>query len=660
MKKKFAYKPLSVILCTALVLCSLGATVFAAKSNSNDSTKTESKTSSSKDSSAQLSKDETVYVLAGADGSVSKIIVSDWIKNAAGKDTINDKSELKNVKNVKGNETYTLNGDNMKVWDAEGNDIYLQGDISKELPVNLSVSYTLDGKSISPSKLAGKSGKLTIRYDYTNNQYQTVNIDGKQEKIYVPFAMLTGMLLDNKVFTNVDVTNGKIINDGSRTAVIGVTFPGLQDNLNIDKQKLDIPSYVEITADVKNFEMTNTITIATNEVFNKIDSGKLNSADDLTNSLTQLTSAMDQLLSGSSQLYGGLCTLLDKSNELIQGVDKLAAGAEKLNLGTGKAADGSNKLSLGLDLLTSKNSELTEGSKKVFEALLKNADSELKKAGLTVPELTINNYASTLDAVVKSLSESEVRKQATAAAKTKVTETVTAEVRKQITGTVVSNFGMTYEQYEQKLKNNEIPAEQKAAIENTVKAQMQTAAVKNQINALVTENMKSADVQNQINKAVNDAKAGAKAVKELNGQLDGYNELYVGIADYTAGVAEADAGAKELNEGIKELKDGINELYNGILTLKNNTPALVSGVTELKNGAMKLNSGLSEFNEKGIKKLTDAVNGDIAGLITRVKATADVSKSYKNFSGISDEMSGQVKFIYRTDSIKNKTEKTKK
>ena len=319
-------KPLALVLSGALLLGGAGA-IYAM--NSGDDTEDEPKSNISlieKDDETKISKDETVYVLTGADGSVKKVIVSDWIKNALGSSTITDSGELKDVENVKGDESYTMNPDGMRVWDAQGNDIYCKGSIDKELPVNLSVSYKLDGKTVSADELAGKSGKVTIRFDYKNNQYQTVTIDGKNEKIYVPFAMLTGILLDNDVFTDVEVSNGKMINDGDRTAVLGIAFPGLQENLAISKSDFEIPSYVEITANVKNFEMMNTVTIATNEIFNKIDTDGLDSADDLTSALGSLTDAMTQLTDGSSALYDGLCTLLDKSGELIAGIDKLAAG----------------------------------------------------------------------------------------------------------------------------------------------------------------------------------------------------------------------------------------------------------------------------------------------------------------------------------------------
>ena len=197
--------------------------------------------------------------------------------------------------------------------------------------MGLSVTYQLDGKSITAEELAGKSGKVTIRYTYTNRQYKTVEIDGRQEKIYVPFAMLTGLMLDNKVFSNVTVTNGKVVDDGSHTVVVGIAFPGMQSNLNLSSEKFEIPESVEITADVRNFRMTNTVTLATNEIFSRLDTSKLDGkVEDPRESLNTLTDAMQQLTDGSSKLYDGLNTLLEKSGELIAGINKLADGAASL------------------------------------------------------------------------------------------------------------------------------------------------------------------------------------------------------------------------------------------------------------------------------------------------------------------------------------------
>ena len=722
--KKSSTKIIALCLCALLAVGGIATTAFALSFTGNKGEeKQEAPKAANISDNTGISKDETVYVLAGADGSVQKIIVSDWIKNSLGNAAVNDKSELTNVENVKGDETYTMNGDNMRVWDAQGNDIYYQGNIEKELPVDLSVSYKLDGKPISADDLVGKSGRVTIRFDYQNKQYETVEIDGKQEKIYVPFAMLTGALLPDDVFTNVEVTNGKLINDGSRTAVIGIAFPGLQENLAISKDKLEIPDYVEITADVSSFRLDMTVTLATNELFSELDADGFDSISELSASMEELTSAMDQLLDGSSQLYDGLATLLEKSDELVEGIDQLAAGAESLKNGAGSldagAAElqsGATQLSEGLNTLASNNDTLNGGAKQVFDTLLSTANTQLAAAGLDVPTLTTGNYAEVLNGVIASLDENavyeqtlnqvtaaveaqrdvitqqvtaavqeEVTAQVTAAVKEEVTLQVTEVVRNTVAEQVIQSVlhmdkasydaAVAAGQIDQQMQSEpalaQIQAEVDAQmatqpIQDTIAAkvdeQMQSDAIKQtiaeqtelQIQKIIAEQMASDEVQTQLAAAAE----GAKSVIALKSSLDSYNAFYLGLQSYTAGVADAAAGAGTLKAGTDDLKAGTSELaagasqlYDGILTLKNGTPALVDGITQLRDGAMQLSDGLKEFNEQGIQKLVDAVDGDLDGLLTRFRATRDVSLRYKNFAGASEDMDSQVKFIYRTDSI---------
>ena len=627
--KKSIIRPIAVALCTAVAVGSAVTAIAVTSNKKADDKQSENKTATqtAADLTDKLSKDETVYVIAGADGSVEKIIVSDWIKNSLKSASINDKSELKNAENVKGNEKYTMSSDNMRVWDAQGSDIYYKGDIDKELPVKLSVSYKLDGKTVDPKTLAGKSGKVTVRYEYTNNQYETVDIDGKQEKIYVPFAMLTGMMLDNDVFTNISVTNGKIINDGDRTVVAGIAFPGLQSNLAISKDKLDIPDSVEITADVKKFEMSNTVTIAANNIFNEIDTSKINSVSDLEGQLDKVTSSMKQLTDGSSALYGGLTTLLNKSSELISGIDKLNDGAKQLQAGA-------SELDSGLNQLTENNTSLNAGAEQVFTTLLDSAYSAVTSKGITIENLTIANYKTVLANIVANPTDTQ---------KAELIGIADATLNAKLAQlNVPDSFydAAKYMLYEQFAANPQITQEQAIA---AVAANMQDPQ---KVGKAAVEAAKPEGQLAIKGLCLTLAKAAVKPeIDTAVAKLDSYNEFYKGIGDYTDGVTAAAAGANAL-------KAGIDELANGILTLKNGTPTLVNGITELKNGAGKLNDGLNQFNEQGIKKITDLANGDLRTLVVRAKATVDVSKNYKSFSGISDDMDGSVKFIYKTDSIK--------
>ena len=733
---KVSVKITAIVLCA--VLCLSGAiTAFALTGDKKEEPTKELTTVSSENKDEEISKDETVYVLAGADGSAKKIIVSDWIKNALGASSLTDMTGLSDIENVKGDETYTMDG-KAKVWDAQGNDIYYQGNIEKELPVGMTITYTLNGKKVSADEIAGKTGRVSIRFDYDNRQCETVKIDGKDEKIYVPFAVLTGMLLDNDCFRNVEVTNGKLINDGDRTAVVGIAIPGLQENLGISKDKIDIPDYVEITADATDFSFGMTVTIATNEIFNNLDTSKFDSVDGLAGSIGELTDGMNQLLDGSSALYGGLCTLLEKSDELVSGIGQLADGAKALKDGVIAADDGAAQLKSGaaelaggLNTLKSNNDTLNGGAKQVFETLLSTAETQIQAGGISVPSLTINNYAGVLDSVIESLDETSVYNQAlaqvtaaveenrpliiekvTAAVREQVEAKVTAAVQEQVSSGVASAVheqiadqvistatGMSKSDYEAAVSAGLIPEETQNAVSAAIDAQMQSDDVKALIEANITAKMASDEikatikantdaqmqtdtvqktisdnVELQVKQAISEnmasdevqsklaaASEGAKSIISLKASLDSYNAFYLGLMTYTGGVASAAdganklaSGASDLKDGTAQLKDGASALYDGILQLKNGTPALVDGVTELKDGAMQLNEGLQKFNEEGIQKIIDLVDGDLNGIVARLKATIDVSKNYRNFAGISDDMDGQVKFIYRTDEIKTK------
>lgn len=558
---KTTKKILAICLCAALCLGGAGM-AFAQASSKKADDQPVSAAQQAAELQQKISKDETVYVLTGADGSVKKIIVSDWLKNELGSASVADKSDLSDIENVKGDESYTINGDNMTVWDAQGNDIYYQGNIQKELPVGLSVRYYLDGKSVSPEELKGKSGKVTIRFDYENRQYETVQINGVNQRIYVPFAMLTGMILDNDTFQNVQITNGKLVNDGDRTVVVGLAFPGLQENLNLSRDDLSIPDSVEITADVTNFSLGMTVTLACNDLFSQLGDVDLTSLDS-TSALDQLTGAMDQLLSGSSALYEGLSTLLDKSGELVSGVEELAQGAAAIKSGADSVDDGAAQLkaglanlSSGLNTLSANSEALNSGAKQVFNSLLETAATQIRAKGLNVPDLTIENYAEELNTLIKSLDETtvyetalkqvtdaveaqrpvitqkvteavrqQVETQVTAAVRQQVTEKVTAAVQQQVTATVTDTVqqqvaeqviqaaaNMSKADYDAAVAAGIIPQQTQDAVNVAIQAQMGSEAVQSKIAENVSAQMASEAVQSKITKNI-DTQISSEAVQ---------------------------------------------------------------------------------------------------------------------------------------------------
>ena len=731
-------KLMSIILCLAIALSTSLMGVFALSLKGVSLKSDDDKATADE---APLFKDETVYVMAKADGTVDKIIVSDWIKNNNKTDVIKDVAALGDIENVKTDASFTMDSDNMRVWQTNGEDLYIQGKGTEKLPVDLSLTYTLDGKVVTPDQIAGKSGDVTIRFDYTNNQYENVEIDGKKERIYVPFFMLSGLFLDSASFSDVKVTNGKVVSDGDRIIVAGIAFPGLQHDLGLSRDTAEIPDYFEITAHTDNFKLGTTVTIAANGLFDKLGTDKIDSVKELNASLDKLDSAMSALIDGSSQLYSGLNTLLESSGTLTSGVDalydgsvQLTDGAKQVNDGAGALDNGAATLSAGsitldngalslysgLNTLDLNSSKLTDGSNATFSALLSTARTSLQNAGLDVPELTKDNYAAILDQLAENLSDDNIKAQATAAAKEEVTAAVeanrdavtaavtaavrenveaqvTAGVHDQVTAAVIGNMGYSVDEYNAAVAAGMVDEATQAQIAGAIEAQMNSENVRNTIASLTDQNMQSDEVQatitsnvdakiaalidenmqsDKVQKAIADALASAKAGREkilaLKAQLDSYGTFNSGLKDYTNGVgaatggasqlrsgtstlrvgaADLSAGASQLHSGTQSLSEGASQLTDGILTLKDGVPALTEGVTLLRDGAMTLNEGLQTFNAEGISKITSLKDSDLGKIATRMKATADVAAHYKSYSGLTDEMDGEVKFIYKTEEI---------
>ena len=688
LNNRFLQKEISLFAALIFTVAALNAGVFAAgkdKEESDEAAVTTMQEATAEKTGA-IKKDETVYVLTGADGSVEKIIVSDWIQNTAGAKKITDKSDLQDIRNVKGEESYIIDSDNMKIWDANGNDIYYRGTTDKALPVELKLTYRLDGEVIKPEKLAGKSGKVTIRIDYSNNQKVTAKIDGKEEELSVPFIMLSGMLLDGDRFKNVEVTNGRILNDGDRIAVLGFALPGLQKNLQLDADTVTIPDFVEITADVKDFELSTVMTLATNGLFSKIDTSKFDQLDDIKEQISQLRGGMKQLLDGSSALYGGLSQLLSKSDELIAGINKLYDGANQVKTGTEALSD-------GLGQLVSHNAELNGGAKQVFDTLLSTVSGELQKNGIATETLTVDNYKTVLNGLLTAPTATqrsamihpandELTAQLTAA---QVPDTMMTAVKVMLANAILSgasketamanvtsvlqnaatvqaiadNTAITPDTTVYttligagadstsagllaKLCTYLAGANQNTPIQNVDAAQAMAADAKTVQTAAADPNAQTKIDQLCLGLALETLKP---TVQSALTQLDSFATFYNGIIEYTA-------GTKKAYDGSVTLKNGVGTLVAGIGELKDGSGKLTEGVQQLTNGSKKLADGLEEFDEKGISQIVGLLGDKLPGILTRLKATIEISKSYNNFSGLADGCDGEVKFVYKTAEIK--------
>lgn len=658
---------------------------------------------------AETTKDETVYVLANAEGEAKRVIVSDWLTNPDGEKDLADATTLKDAKAVKGS-AFLKDG----VWyNADGADVYYQGDAEDALPVNLTVSYTLDGEAKTAAEMTGRSGRVTIR----------VACDVKETKdgVKVPFAALTAALLDNDVFTNIEVTNGKFLDDGDRTVVVGWALPGLQETLKLDAETVTLPEYVEISADAKNFEAPTTLTVVTNELLSAVDVDSID-ATELTENINKLKDGMAQLKDGASRLADGVSALKDGAKTLADGATELKNGAEALKEGANPLGDGvsqlndgataletgSAQLTEGLNTLTANNEALASGATKLFETVLGIANTQLSAAMENAPTLTIENYEETLTALLDACSEAGVDKQLhdqveavvnqnrakiEEAVTAKVQETVAAQVeeavRENVTAQVLAAMDMTPDTYKAAVESGALTDAQKNQIAAAVDAQMKSQEVKavlaqqteqtmgsdeikatieqnvnEQVEALTQQNMASKDVQAKRAAALEQGQAAAASLTALKAQLDDYRTFYDGLNAYLAGTAQAANGASELKTGAAQLAagteelngkvpallEGIGSLSNGMNTLTENLPSLTDGVQQLLDGANELKDGLNTFDEEGVSKLVSLVEDDLADMLDRVKAALNAANAYTTYTSLGENMTGRVRFVWRTDA----------
>lgn len=379
-----------------------------AADNKDKSTETKKTSETKTSSSATPAKDETVYVKVDDAGNQKDVTVSDQLKNISSLGTIDDVSDLKDIKNVKGDETFSENNGKL-VWQGDKKDICYQGTTTKKIPVGMKVTYELDGKKVSADDLEGKSGHLKIHYEYQNTSADS----GK----YTPFLMATGLLMDGEKFSNVTVDNGKVISDGDRDIVIGMGLPQLKEQLTSVSSKvddLDIPDSFTVEADVTDYEKVEAVTVATNEVFNEVDTDKFDSLDELKDSMTELQDASNKLVSGSGELKDGLDTLLSSSGTLVSGIDQLASGGNTLAGGTGSLVSGANTLNAGLQTASSKVSGTLLPGVKALDIGVSQMQSELA-AEDALPKLTTG--VATLDAALNTGNAAKGQPSLVAAAK---------------------------------------------------------------------------------------------------------------------------------------------------------------------------------------------------------------------------------------------------
>lgn len=643
-------------------------------------------------------KSETVYAVMDADGNTTDVSVSEWLKNEGKSNNLSDYSNLKNIKNTSGDEKMSRDG-NKLVWAAKGKDIHYTGDYDGELPVKVKVSYYLNGTKVSADEIAGKKGNVKIRFDYDIN-------DSVKENGYSltrPYAIVSAVVLSNDNFTNVTVNNGKAVNDGNSTAVVGIALPGMSDNLQIDE--LDIPDHVTINAKTTNFEIDGTYTVADSGFMNDVDTTKLDDAtsqvDELESALDKLSDASKKLVNGSSKLAKGANTLANSSSQIEEGTETLKDGTKSLKTGVKSLSDGADKLVTGAQDLSSGTTQLKEGT----EALNSSVNGADGLAGDNGSAKKLSAGAARVEAGIKQMGET-IAAQNTKLAQTaksisdnldgvnteKVNAPSSADVDSALETAIKAAEASgdqdtinALKNAKEKLETYETNVNDTVSSVNTDKQKIITAnqTAKGMYQSIASS---SNDDLKKLQDGADELKAGTQALdtavnvggtkvpslsKAVAGLNSGAAQLDAGVNGYTDKEGKFHPGAllglQSLQAGIKvDTKDktslvtGVNKLDAGAGKLVTYMGQLTEGAETLSDGADTLASGMATFNKTGIQKLVSTLkDSDIKSMVNRVKATLDAASDGSFIGGKQEGQSGESKIIFKTDEVKKASKSDK-
>lgn len=620
------------------------------------------------------SKSETVYSNLDSNGKAYKTIVSTQLTNEDKSDEITDISNLLNIENTNGDETFKKEG-NQIVWDSNGNNIYYKGESDKQLPVECKITYELNGEEISAEELKGKSGNVKIKINYTNNEKHIVSINGKQVTMYTPFIIVAGTKIDNAKNKNIQITNGKIVDNGESTLAVGIAMPGMQENIGISKSKIDIPEEIEISMETEDFEMGNIIAVV---AVKGID-------EDLTSDLNSMYSQINELANASNEILAG-------ANQLKEGTSELVSGVDQLKDGTGAAYAGSKQIKDEVEESTKnlKNDNTPAIDSKTLEAIKAQAMqiatlSDEQKAGIAAQAKAAATLSDEQKAGIAAQAKAGAKltdaQKAEIAAQAKLTDEQKAKITAQAkAGAEFTETQKTaiIEQAQKKYTETLTEAEKQLILTVAQNTAYQTATT----TALAVAESTAEATALKVAQSVAESTAEATALKVAQSVAESTAEATAqtvaqstatqtaettaltvaqSTATQTAGATATQTATQVGNQAkqkftnqvvsqMSTLGTALDELTNGLANIDNGVSALSVGTNKLDSGALQLANGVKTFNEQGISKINNLVNGDLRNIASRVEKMNELANEYNNYAGIQNGMTGEVKFIMITDS----------
>lgn len=590
-------------------------------------------------------KDESVYVKADAAGRPTEKTVEVVLKKIEGSDPIEDRSNLREIKNTEGNEEYTEAGEGRYLWQNNGEDIHYKGKSDQALPVNVRITYYLEGQEVSAEKIAGKTGKVKIRFDYENNTD-------------VPFMVLSAAMLPADVFSDVEVTNGRLMDLGDQKAVIGFAFPGLMDTLKLvdyePTEEIELPEYVEIEAGAEDFALDFTASVVSTGLFEDLEDKDLEDLDklpedmdELTDASTEIRDAAQELADGGSEFGDYLSQYFDGLSQLSDGTDSLDQGLTLLSQNISKISEGSKSLQGGLEqidqslakvdlsaLSSPESKKASEAAQAALESIGENSAAlkeKLTAVGTNLETVQtfvedVNAYIGQVQDLQKAIEElpapdlaaadyengwtERLNDEAASQAKEKAQEAAD-DVRDSIIEIVEGSsfpddLGLTDEQKEQIIAQivDSIDENKVTVNEEDIEISLDAAfgeirdgiqkEAEGQRNTLRDASLKIAEP------SVPDLEAlSPEKMEEITQIIGNMEQSLAVIGAYAEGMSQTASGLTELSTALTQLKAGVSQLSGGSAQLSEGLGLFEKALEAASEGSAQLSSAMKTVSSAG-------------------------------------------------------------
>ena len=536
-----------------------------------------------------MTKNETIYSTLNYNGVIEKTTINTRLSDLE-KGSVVDYTKLDDIKNINGREKFSIDSGTL-TWKSTGKDIFYQGKVTEELPIKVTAKYYLNGEEVNPKKIKGKSGNVKIVYSFTNESYD------KSSGMYTPFVVTTTSIINSDNNTDIDISNGKVVNTGTKNIVTGISAPGLYDSVGLNELK-DMDK-VTITYNTTKFSMNEVYFIITPKLLSEVDVNTLSKVDSLNSSLNTLQNGMNELQNGSSTLNDGAKKIENGTKSLNDGLKSATNGMQELNSGASelnsKVTSINSLVNALVDIMTNGNSTYSEVIERV------NYEKQV-----------INSYDATILPKIEQLQ-------------TLYLSNVQAINTLKNTNESISQVYNGYS-----LGNFKLDSTDTRSL--PILSEYFT-------NLLTSQGMSNEEIKSTITNLTT-VKKTYEGNLQLITLLEGNNQALLTSKDLIGTVSSK---LSELNEGTNKLSNGTKQINDGLTKLYSGSNELLSGTTNLSNGTNTLNEGIIKINNEGISKLTEYGNKAVT-YKNKVKTLTNLSKNYKGFAS---DNSDSTLFIYK-------------